>query len=56
MDGSQGSLGVAVEGGDPSTNPVLHNTRMVLDEASLARGVALHHAMAERFLTCGFDG
>ena len=31
----------------------LHSTRMVLDEAVMARGAALHAALAERFLRFG---
>ena len=48
-------LGVAAEGGDPAANPPLHNPRMTIDEAMMAKGVALHCAFAERFLTSGFD-
>ena len=53
--GAMSFLGVAVEGSDPATNPPLHNTRMLLDEASMARGVAMHCAAADRFLSRGFD-
>jgi amidohydrolase len=48
-------LGTAPEGTDPASNPPLHNTRMTLDEATLAKGVALHCTFAERFLANGFD-
>jgi hippurate hydrolase len=48
-------LGTAPEGTDPGSNPPLHNTRMVLDEAILAKGVALHCTFAERFLAHCFD-
>jgi hippurate hydrolase len=48
-------LGTAPEGTDPASNPPLHNTRMVLDEEILAKGVALHCTFAERFLANGFD-
>lgn len=48
-------LGVAPEGTDPATNPPLHNTRMTIAEDVLAKGVALHCAVAERFLNHGFD-
>ena len=48
-------LGTAPEGTDAASNPPLHNTRMTLDEETLAKGVALHCAFAERFLAGGFD-
>lgn len=48
-------LGVAPEGTDAASNPPLHNTKMVIDEAVMAKGVALHCAVAERFLNHGFD-
>jgi hippurate hydrolase len=48
-------LGIAPEGTDPASNPPLHNTRMTLDEATMAKGVALHCTFAERFLANGFD-
>ena len=53
--GSMSFLGVAPEGEDAAKRPPLHNTRMVLDEGAMARGVALHCALAERFLDHGFD-
>jgi hippurate hydrolase len=55
IPGAMAILGTAPEGTDPATNPPLHNTRMMLDEATLAKGVALHCSFAERFLTSGFD-
>jgi hippurate hydrolase len=48
-------LGTAPEGTEPTSNPPLHNTRMTLDEATLAKGVALHCIFAEKFLANGFD-
>ena len=48
-------LGVAPEGSDPATNPPLHNTRMTIEEGVMATGIALHCAIAERFLEHGFD-
>ena len=48
-------LGVAPAGSDPATNPPLHNTRMTIDESVMATGVAMHCALAERFLERGFD-
>ncbi len=53
--GAMAFLGVAPEGSDPAANPPLHNTRMTIDEAMMAKGVALHCAFAERFLINGFD-
>ena len=55
IPGAMSFIGVAAEGSDPATNYPLHNTRMTLDEATMARGVAMHCASAERFLTAGFD-
>ena len=49
-------IGVAPDGTDPATNPPLHNTRMTIDESVMAKGVALHCSVAERFLHAGFDG
>lgn len=55
IPGAMAILGTAPEGTDPASNPSLHNTRMMLDEATLAKGVALHCSFAERFLARGFD-
>jgi hippurate hydrolase len=55
IPGAFAILGTAPEGTDPATNPPLHNTRMTLDESTLAKGVALHCTFAERFLANGFD-
>ncbi|MEA1084340.1 M20 family metallopeptidase [Sphingomonas sp. CD22] len=48
-------LGVAPAGSDPATNPPLHNTRMTIEESVMAKGVAMHCAMATRYLERGFD-
>lgn len=53
--GAMAFLGVAPRGSDPGRNPPLHNTRMKIDEDTMALGVALHCAVAERFLESGFD-
>ena len=53
--GAMAFIGVAPAGSDPGTNPPLHNTRMTIDEGVMARGIALHCAMAERFLEGGLD-
>jgi hippurate hydrolase len=55
LPGAMAFLGVSPEGSEPASNPPLHNTRMVIDEEMMAKGVALHCAFAERFLTNGFD-
>jgi amidohydrolase len=48
-------LGASPEGGDWRTCCALHSNRMVLDEKVMARGAAMHCAMAEAFLSGGFD-
>ena len=53
--GAMAFIGVAPEGSDPRTNPPLHNTKMTIAEDVMARGVAMHCALAERFLNRGFD-
>jgi hippurate hydrolase len=55
VPGAMAFIGVAPPESDPATNPPLHNTRMTIDESVMARGVALHCAVAERFLERGFD-
>ena len=47
-------LGAVPEGGDFHTCCGLHSNRMMLDENVMARGVAMHCAYAEAFLTEGF--
>jgi hippurate hydrolase len=49
-------LGAAAGGSDWRSCCGLHSNRMVLDEKVMARGAALHAAMAERFLAEGFAG
>ena len=55
VPGAMVFLGATPEGGDWRTCCALHSNRMVLDEAVMARGVALHCAFAETFLSQGFD-
>ena len=55
IPGAMAFIGVAAEGTDAGSNPPLHNTRMTIDEGAMARGVAMHCAVAEKFLTDGFD-
>jgi hippurate hydrolase len=47
-------LGVCPEGQQWQSACPCHSNKMVLDEAMLARGVAAHCAIAERFLARGF--
>jgi amidohydrolase len=54
VPGAMSFIGVAPPGTDPATNPPLHNTRMTIDEAVMAKGIALHCAVATRFLEGGF--
>jgi amidohydrolase len=54
VPGAMSFIGVAPPGTDPATNPPLHNTRMTIDEGVMARGIALHCAVATRFLENGF--
>jgi hippurate hydrolase len=53
--GAMAFLGATPDGGDWRTCCALHSNRMVLDEAVMARGVAMHCAFAETFLSEGFD-
>jgi amidohydrolase len=48
-------LGATPEGGDHATCCGLHSNRMILDETVMARGVAMHCAYAEAFLSNGFE-
>jgi amidohydrolase len=53
IPGAMAFVGVAPEGSDPNTNPPLHNTKMTIDERVMAKGVAMHCALAEAFLNDG---
>ena len=48
--GAMAFLGAAPEGGDYRTCCALHSNRMVLNESVMARGIAMHCAMAEAAL------
>jgi hippurate hydrolase len=50
VPGAMAFLGAAPEGGDYRTCCALHSNRMVLDETVMARGIAMHCAMAEAAL------
>jgi hippurate hydrolase len=51
VPGAMAFLGAAPEGGDYRTCCALHSNRMVLDEGVMARGIAMHCAMAEAALS-----
>ena len=55
VPGAMVFLGVCPEGQQWKSACPCHSNRMVLNEATLARGVAAHCAIAERFLARGFD-
>ncbi|WP_394646513.1 M20 family metallopeptidase [uncultured Sphingomonas sp.] len=55
IPGAMAFVGVAAPGTDWRTNPPLHNTRMTIHEDVMATGVAMHCAIAERFLERGLD-
>ena len=55
IPGAMAFLGVAPEGGDPLARAPLHNPAMLVDEAAMPRGVALHCAFATTFLTQGYS-
>jgi amidohydrolase len=54
VPGAMFFLGAAHEGDDWRSCCGLHSNRMVLDDSVMARGAALHAALAERFLAEGF--
>ncbi len=49
-------LGASHEGSNWRQCCGLHSNHMVMDDSVMARGAALHAALAEQFLTNGFDG
>ena len=55
VPGAMFFLGASHEGDDWRHCCGLHSNRMVLDESVMAKGAALHAALAERFLAEGFD-
>jgi amidohydrolase len=54
VPGAMFFLGAAHEGSDWRSCCALHSNHMVLDEAVMARGAAVHAGLAERFLAQGF--
>ncbi len=55
VPGAMFFLGVSHEGADWRQCCPLHSNRMVLDESVMARGAAVHAALATRFLETGFS-
>ena len=55
VPGAMAFLGVAQPGEDAASRAPLHNPGMMIDEAVLPRGVALHCAFATRFLEGGWE-
>jgi amidohydrolase len=55
VSGAMFFLGASHEGDDWRSCCGLHSNRMVLDDSVMARGAAVHAAIAERFLADGFD-
>ncbi|MCY7339763.1 MAG: M20 family metallopeptidase [Sphingomonas bacterium] len=54
LPGAMAILGVAAPDGNPFERAPIHNSRMMVDEAQLSRGVAIHCAFATRFLAHGW--
>ena len=55
VPGAMFFLGASAQGSDWRSCCGLHSNRMTIDEAVMARGAAMHAAMAARFLASGFD-
>lgn len=55
VPGAMAFIGAAPEGGDYRTCCALHSNRMVLDETVMARGIAMHCAMAEAALSSDLE-
>lgn len=55
VPGAMAFLGVAPPGSDAAERAPLHNPGMMVDEAVLPRGVAMHCAFAMRFLERGWE-
>jgi hippurate hydrolase len=56
VPGAMFFLGASEAGSDWTQCCGLHSNRMTIDEAVMARGAAVHAALAERFLATGFAG
>lgn len=55
VPGAMAFLGVAADGENAASCAPLHNPHMMIDEAVLPKGVALHCAFATRFLERGWN-
>jgi hippurate hydrolase len=55
VPGAMAFLGAAPQGGDYRTCCALHSNRMVLNEDVMARGIAMHCAMAEAALSADLE-
>ena len=55
IPGAMAFLGVAPDGGDPLARAPLHNPAMLVDEAAMPRGIALHCAFATTVLSQGWS-
>ena len=55
VPGAMAILGVAPPDGDPFGRAPIHNAQMLVDEAALPRGVAMHCAFAMCFLERGWE-
>ena len=55
VPGAMAILGVAPPEGDPFARAPIHNAKMLVDEAVLPRGVAMHCGFATRFLESGWE-
>jgi hippurate hydrolase len=55
VPGAMAFLGVAPPGGNAADQAPIHNPSMMVDEAVLPRGVAMHCAFATRFLERGWE-
>jgi len=55
VPGAMAFLGAAPQGGDYRTCCALHSNRMVLDEDVMARGIAMHCAMAQAALGAALE-
>jgi amidohydrolase len=55
IPGAMAFLGVAPGDGDPLARAPLHNPGMLVDEAAMPRGIALHCAFATSFLEKGWS-
>jgi len=55
VPGAMAILGVAPPDGNPFERPPIHNSKMLVEESVLPRGVAMHCAFATHFLDHGWE-